>query len=100
MPSVTISVPHTLEANEAQRRIAHLITESKAKFSDSVTNVEESWTGNHGTFSFKAMGFNVSGNMEVESDSASVEINFPFAALPFKGRIENEITGRLKTLLA
>lgn len=100
MPAIKTSVPHTLGTDEAKKRITHLITESKTKFGNSVTDVEESWSENRGTFRFKAMGFSVSGNLQVEPSTVQVEINLPFAALPFKGRVENEISNRAKELLA
>jgi hypothetical protein len=65
-----------------------------------MSDVRESWTANHNDFAFKAMGFSVSGNMEVKPSAVDLCINFPFAALPFKGRIESEIVEKAKTLLA
>ncbi len=100
MPAIKLSVPHNLGADEAKQRIAQLITETKGKFGDQVSDIEESWNENHGTFRFKAMGFSVSGDLHVEANVARVEINLPFAALPFKSKIENDLSVRAKTLLA
>ncbi|MDQ6633032.1 MAG: polyhydroxyalkanoic acid system family protein [Verrucomicrobiota bacterium] len=100
MPTVKLSLPHKLGADEAKKRIAHLISESKGQFGHLASDVQESWTDNKGTFSFKAMGFAVSGNLLVEPALVHVEINLPFAALPFKRKVENEISNRAKALLA
>lgn len=100
MPSINISVPHKLGADEAKKRIATLISESKEKFGNQVSDVRESWNGNRGDFGFKAMGFDVSGNLQVQPAMVDVEINLPFAALPFKGRVEKEISDRAKKLLS
>jgi hypothetical protein len=100
MPSIKLSVPHKLGADEAKRRITQLIGEARGQFGHSVSDVKESWVDNRGTFSFRAMGFSVSGNLQVEPATVEMDINLPFAALPLKGRIENELSSKAKTLLA
>lgn len=93
-------MPHKLGADEAKRRIQNLITDSKSKFGAQATDVRESWTGNHNDFGFKAMGMSVSGALDVQPAAVDVSMDLPFAALPFKGKIEKEITDRAKQLLA
>ncbi|MEO6183094.1 MAG: polyhydroxyalkanoic acid system family protein [Verrucomicrobiota bacterium] len=100
MPAIKLSVPHKLSTNEAKQRITKLIAETKEKFGGQVSDLQESWNENHGTFRFKAMGFSVSGDLYVEPTVARVEINLPFAALPFKSRLEEELSGKAKALLA
>ncbi len=100
MSAIKISVPHNLGADEAKQRIVQLMTETKGKFGNQVSNLEESWNGNHGTIRFKAMGFPVSGDLYVEAAAVRVEINLPFAALPFKSKIENDLSTRAKALLS
>ena len=100
MPTVKVSVPHNLGADEAKKRITHLFTETKGQLGNTVTDVQESWIDNKGIFSFKAMGFTVGGNLSVESAVVDVEVNLPFAALPFKSKLENELTTRAKALLS
>ena len=100
MPKIKLSVPHKLGAEEAKQRIIHLIGETKTKFGGTVSDVQESWTGNVGKFRFTAMGFPIAGTMEVQPATVDLEIDLPFAALPFKGRVESELTTRAKELLA
>ena len=100
MPSIKLSVPHKLGADEAKKRITQLISETRSQFGHSVSDVQESWQDNRGTFSFRAIGFSVSGNLQVEPTTVDVDINLPFAALPFKSRVENEISKRATELLA
>ena len=100
MPSIKLSVPHKLGADEAKRRVTKLISETREKFGHQVSDVRESWDGNRGDFGFKAMGFNVSGNLQVQPATVDVEIQLPFAALMFKSRVENEISNKAKELLA
>jgi|ERR1043166_1133704 hypothetical protein len=100
MPAIKLSVPHKLGAAEAKKRITKLIGEVRQQFGDLATDVRESWDGNIGTFSFRAMGLTVQGTLEVQPAEVKVEINLPMAALPFKGRVEQEISARAKALLA
>ena len=100
MPVIKISVPHQLGTEEAKKRITKLIGETKAHYGGKVSDVEESWVENHGQFRFRAMGFSVSGNIDVEPNQVYTELNLPFAALPFKSKIESDLSTRAKELLA
>src|SRR3712207_7189321 len=50
------------------------------------TDLQETWTGNDGRFSVRAMGFNVSGTIAVEPARVALDADLPLAATPFKGR--------------
>ncbi|MEO7299297.1 MAG: polyhydroxyalkanoic acid system family protein [Verrucomicrobiota bacterium] len=100
MPSIKLSVPHRLGADEAKNRITKLISDTKEKFGGQVSDVRESWNGNRSDFGFKAMGFDVAGNLQVQPATVDIEINLPLAALLFKSRVESEISSRAKELLA
>ena len=100
MPAIKISTPHNLVPEEAKKRIVKLISESKIQFGNSVSDVNESWVNNCGNFSFRAMGFSVSGFLQVKPATVDVEINLPFAALLFKSRIEKVISEKASELLA
>jgi hypothetical protein len=100
MPKIRLSVPHTLGQEEAKKRVANLLAESRVKFGSHVSDVTEAWTGNVDNFSFRAMGFSVSGKLEVQEAQLLVDMDIPFAALPFKGRVESELLAHARQLLA
>jgi hypothetical protein len=100
MPALNISVPHSLKAEEAVQRIQKLVSGVKTKFADKVSDVKEKWTGNNGEFSFKAMGFDISGTVEVDQKEVRIHSNLPFAAMMFKSRIESTIREKAEELLA
>jgi len=100
MPKIKVSVPHNLGQDEAKSRVTRLIAESREKFGDKVSDLRETWNGHLDTFSFRAMGFSVDGQLDVQPSEVRIEINFPWAALPFKGRVENEIVKHAEELLA
>jgi len=100
MPKIDVTVPHELGQNAAIERIQKLVSQVKAQFADRVSNVRETWKENVGEFQMTVMGFDVSGVIHVESDQIRMKGQIPFAALPFKGRIESAIRDKAKTLLA
>jgi hypothetical protein len=100
MPKIELSVAHKLSQEEAKKRIAGLMADCRTRFAGQVSNVAESWNGYLDSFSFEAMGFAVSGKLEVQPTQVSIEMNLPWAAYPFKGRIENEILTHARQLLA
>jgi len=100
MPALNISVPHSLKPEEAVQRIQKLVSGVKTKFADKVSDVKEKWSGNNGEFSFKAMGFDIAGIIEVDHKEVRIQSNLPFAAMMFKSRIESTIREKAKELLA
>ena len=100
MPSMTITVPHQLSEDEAMRRIQSLLSEVKRDHGDRVSDLKETWSANHGEFSFKAMGFSLSGWIDVKPSEVVMKGNYPLAAMPFRGRIESMVRERAEQLLA
>jgi hypothetical protein len=100
MPSLNITVPHRLDQDEAMRRIQGLLTEIKRDYGDRVTDVREAWRDDGGDFAFRAMGFSVSGSLQVRPGEVVLKGDYPLAARPFKGRIESMIRDRAEQLLA
>ncbi len=99
MPHLAITIPHSLPPAEALKRIQNLLKEAKKEFGDKITELEEDWQGNEATFSFRAMGFPVSGSLVVKKKEVEMEGKLPWAALPFKGRIEQTIRENAEKIL-
>lgn len=99
MPSMTITVPHQLSQEEAMGRIKRLLGEVKNDYGDRVTDLKENWTDTGGEFSLRAMGFNISGTLQVKPGEIELKGNYPFAAMPLKGKIESTIRERAEQLL-
>lgn len=100
MPSLTIAVPHGLTAEEAKERLQSLFTKIKEKYGDQVSNLEESWDGNKLAYAFSTFGFNIKGDMNVEPNEVQVNGSIPFAAMMFKGKIEQTVREQLEKTLA
>lgn len=100
MPKMKVSVPHNLTTDDAKQRLENFVGILKQEYGSNLDDIREDWQGNKGTFSFKAMGMSVEGNVLVEPNEVFIEGDLPIAALPFKGKIESTIKDQLKTLLS
>lgn len=94
-----MTIAHTLSGKDALSRIKKLLTQAKKEFGDKVSDLEEKWTKNAGEFSFKALGFAVSGTLVVSDTDIQIDGTLPWAALPFKGQIEEVIQEKAKEIL-
>lgn len=100
MPKINVVVPHQLSTDEARGRIQGMVSEAMAKYATQVSDFSEEWTGDTGTFAGKAMGFSVSGTVDVRPAEVAINGNLPLAATMFKGQIESMIRERAGKLLA
>jgi hypothetical protein len=89
-----------LDKDEALTRIQGILGQAKAQYGDRISDLQENWSDDGGTFSFKAMGFKISGALKVTDDDVEIVGDYPFAAIPFKGTIESTLRERAERLLA
>ncbi len=99
MPKSTVNVPHQLGKQEALERIKSILVKAKEQYGDRLTDLQENWNDDGGTFSFRAMGFKISGSLKVTDTDVEIVGDYPFAALPFKGTIEATLRERAERLL-
>lgn len=99
MPKLNVKVEHDLGADAARERLQTYLDKVKERHGDKFKDLEESMEGNHGKFSFKTMGFKVGGAVDIGDENVSVDLDLPFAAMLFKGKIETELRNQLSALL-
>ena len=100
MPKTALTVPHGLGQDAAIERLKNFIPRIKHAFADKVSDLEESWEANVLSFSFKTFGMSIKGKMAVEEEKVDFNGELPFAAMMFKGKIEDSIRTELDKLLA
>jgi len=100
MPKMSVGVPHKLGKETALVRIKTLLVDLKAQHGDQIQDLKEEWSGTGGAFSFRARGLKVSGRLIVSDNRVQLSGNVPWAAMPFKGKIEQAIKQRATELLA
>jgi putative polyhydroxyalkanoic acid system protein len=100
MPSLKLSVPHQLGQEAAETRIKTFLEKVRNKYESQVSDLQQSWTDNVLNFAFKTYGFAVKGSMAVEPNEVRFEGVIPFAALMFKGKIEQTLREEMTRLLS
>lgn len=99
MASFDMSIPHQLPQEEALKRIQQTLVQLKQEHGDKISKLTEEWNGNTGRFSLTAMGFDISGTLQVTPDAIHLEGELPFAASLFKGTIKSLISEKATALL-
>lgn len=95
-----INIPHNLPDNIAKARISGLLDRVKSNYSDTISNLTETWNGNENRFSFTAKGFKISGRMQLKESLVALDLKLPLAALIMKGKIKSIIENEAKRVLA
>jgi hypothetical protein len=100
MPTITVTVPHHRTQDEVTDRLKRLLEHAKERNLDKVQDLVEQWNDHTLTYSFKTFGFTVGGTMAVEPHEVRVESKLPFAAMMFKGKIEEILRDELTRAIA
>jgi len=99
MPGLKVDIEHSLDQALATERIKGLLNNLKADYGDMIKDLNENWSENSASFSFKVMGMAVAGKLLVSSSKVSLDGQIPFAAVPFKRTIESKIREEAEKLL-
>jgi hypothetical protein len=100
MPALKLNFPHQLGREVAQTRLRGLLDKVKARHGDKVSDLRESWAENVLNFGFRTYGFNVEGVVTVDDSEVRLDGQIPFAAVMFKGKIEQELRDTMGRVLA
>ena len=100
MPKIQVEVNHSIDPQVAVERIKTLLNRLKLEYKEMITEMKEDWNGPVSHFSFKIMGFQVTGLLTVEPLNVKLEGKVPVAALPFKKTIEKKIREEAVELLS
>ena len=100
MPNFSTEVPHTLGQEEAISRLKTFVDKVAERFQDQVKDMEGTWNDNQLDFSFSTYGFKIAGVVTVEDDVVRLEGQLPFAAVAFRGKIEQSIHSELERALS
>jgi len=100
MANLDIAIPHQLTQQEALTRIQGLLEHLRKEQAGTISDVNETWNGNEGEFSFSAKGFDLSGKITVEKDQVNINSQLPFALSFFKSKISEVIREKAGELLS
>ncbi len=100
MPSLTVSVPHSLDQQEATTRLKEQFDSAKGTFGDNVTDLVAEWNDNVLSFGFATFGIKVAGTATSGESEVVVDAKLPLAAMLFRGKIEQQIREELEKIVA
>ncbi len=100
MPAFRTEVPHTYGKEEATEKLTAFIDKVREHYKDQVSAIDGAWKENKLDFSLTTFGFTISGALTVEDKIAVLEGQLPFAAVAFRGKIEQGIKAELEKALA
>jgi hypothetical protein len=101
MPTLNVTVAHQLTQAEATERLKKKQTEIKEQNTYTVTDLNEKWTTPDTLdFSFKILGFSLTGTVASQESSVRINVNLPAAALMMKGTIESQVRRELEQVLS
>lgn len=100
MPSIQFSVPHGLEPDEVVGRLKAYLTKLRERNESKFQVKTEQWNDRQLKTSFSSYGFAMDAVMQVEPSELKFAVNIPFAAIMFKGQIEQRLRDEMTKLLA
>jgi hypothetical protein len=95
-----MSFPHQLDRQTAQERVQSRLEKLKERHGAKFNMLRETWTNNVLDFGFTTYGFTIQGKITVEDSAVNLDGQIPFAAMMFKGKIEQELRDQMTRLLA
>jgi hypothetical protein len=97
MPKFTVNVPHAIDRTVAISKLKSFMDAARKDSPVELSEVEEKWDDNGNLeFAFSAMGFRIAGQMVTEAQNVQVRGDLPFAALPFRGALENQLASKIR----
>ena len=100
MPGFSTEVPHQLGRDEATERLKNFVERVREHYKDQVSNLQGEWVDHTLEITFTTYGFGIEALVEVLDDVVKLTGKLPFAAVAFRGKIEQSIASELKKVLA
>ena len=98
MPKIELQHRTNLSTSEIKEKAEKLIQNALNEFRDKISDIHQEWRGNTLFFSFKAMGFSISGEAIASDNLITVKAKLPLAAGMFKGKIRDKFSEKAREL--
>jgi hypothetical protein len=99
MPALEFSIPHRLDPDEVVRRIQSFLAKLREQNEAKFLVKKEEWHDRTLNCSFSSFGFAMDAIMQVQPTALDFKLTIPFAAMLFKGQIEDGLRGELTKVL-
>lgn len=88
---LTVTIPHQLGKQGAKSRIQEGLGKARSQLGGMGATVEESWTEDQMAFRVAVMGQTLTGRIDIQEDSANVEVDLPWALALLGGKIRDRL---------
>lgn len=99
MPAIDFTLPHSFDPDEVVTRLKGFISKLRDRNEAKFLVRSEEWNGRELKCSFSSFSFPMDAVMQVEPNQLKFHIDIPFAAMVFKGQIEQKLREELAKVL-
>ncbi|PIV12655.1 MAG: hypothetical protein COS47_01490 [Candidatus Nealsonbacteria bacterium CG03_land_8_20_14_0_80_36_12] len=92
---LVIEKEHNLGKEEVKKKAEQIFLRYKEEYQDEIADFQQDWNKDELIFSFSTRGFNIIGRIFVSDMNIRLEVDLPFLARFFRGRIEAGIRNNL-----
>jgi hypothetical protein len=97
--SIVITVPHSLSAPEAKRRLAEGMETLRSAYLDKVAASRVTWTGDRAEIAVVALGQTIDAELEVLAETVRIEVRLPWMLAMLANKIQGVLTTSAKDSL-
>ena len=76
--TVSVTIPHSLGAQEAKRRLADGLETLKTQYADRLSEAQVAWRDNHADLRVGALGQTIDARLDVEAQALRIEVDLPW----------------------
>ncbi len=91
-----IEYPHNRAISEVMDLLKVYVQRLKEDYSDKISDLNEQWTDDGGSFSAKIMGFKLDGIFKILSDKIIIETKLPMMLKAFEPTVKDILFKELK----
>jgi len=89
---LTITIPHSLGAAEAKRRISEGIEYLRQQYAKQITRADVVWQGDRAELQVAALGQTTHARVDVSEDALRIEIDLPWLLQKLAAPLESFLT--------
>ena len=90
--TLTITLPHTLGAAEAKRRISGGIESLRQQYASQLSRADVAWRGDRAELKVGALGQTIDARVDVSEDQLHIEVDLPWLLQKLAAPLETFLT--------
>ena len=75
---LTVTIPHSLGAAQAKRRIAEGVESLRQQYASQITRADIAWQGDRAELQVGALGQVITARIDVQEDHLNIEVDLPW----------------------